>query len=77
MKETADEVLEVHGSEEVRTLLGPLDSNTRLIRELHGVNVLVRDGSVRLLGGPEDVRRVRDILSAALEEMRRVLAPDA
>lgn len=71
MKETADEVLEVHGSEEVRTLLGPLDSNTRLIRELHGVNVLVRDGSVRLLGGPDDVRRVRDILSAALEEMRR------
>lgn len=66
----ADELLEVRNSEEVRALLGPLDSNTRLIRELHGVNVLLRDGGMRLMGSAEDVERVRDILALALESLR-------
>ena len=66
----ADELLEVRNSEEVRALLGPLDSNTRLIRELHGVNVLLRDGGMRLMGAAEDVERVRDILAVALESLR-------
>jgi phosphate starvation-inducible PhoH-like protein len=67
---TADELIPVHNIEEVRTLLGPLDSNTRLIRDLFGVNVLSREGGLRLLGKPEDVLRVRRVLEQGLESIR-------
>ncbi|MCC6781224.1 MAG: PhoH family protein [Planctomycetes bacterium] len=66
----ADELLELESLDEVRTLLGPLDGNTRLIRDLHAVNVLVREGSLRLLGRVEDVARVRGVLESQLAEMR-------
>ncbi len=71
MKETtADELIPVHNIEEVRTLLGPLDSNTRLIRDLYGVNVLSREGGLRLLGKPEEVTRVRRVMEQGLESIR-------
>jgi len=66
----ADETLELKSLDEVRTLLGPLDGNTRLIRDLHGVNVLVREGALRLLGKEDDVARVRAVLDAQLVDMR-------
>ncbi len=66
----ADEKIEIQTADELRTLLGPLDSNARLIRELHGVNVLSRDGSLRLLGQPEDVSRVRALVESALARIR-------
>jgi phosphate starvation-inducible PhoH-like protein len=69
--EQADEVVELRNSDEARCLLGPLDSNTRLIRELHGVNVLLREGGLRLLGRQADVRRVRAILDEQLDGLRR------
>ncbi len=68
---TADQELPVHTIEEARTLLGPLDSNARLIRELYGVNVLVRDGSLRLLGKERDVALVRRVLEQGLEALRK------
>ncbi len=67
----ADEQIEIQSFDEIRTLLGPLDSNTRLIRELHSVNLLVRDGSVRLMGRPDDVRRVRELLEENLRAIRQ------
>jgi phosphate starvation-inducible PhoH-like protein len=67
----ADEVIEVASADEVRLLLGPLDSNTRLMRELHDVHVLVREGSVRLLGRTEDVTVVKEVLEGCLEAHRR------
>ncbi len=71
MKDTnADEEIPVRNVEEARTLLGPLDSNARLIRELHGVNVLVRDGSLRLLGKTGDVALVRQLLVDGLDNRR-------
>ena len=66
----ADESIEIRDFDEVRVLLGPLDSNTRLIRDLHGVNVLVRDGSMRLLGREGDVKRVSSLLQGMLEQHR-------
>ena len=66
----ADELVAVKDSDEIRALLGPLDSNTRLIRDLYGVNVLLRDGGVRLLGNPQAVRQVKEILETGLEEHR-------
>ena len=68
---TADQELPVRTIEEARTLLGPLDSNARLIRELYGVNVLVRDGSLRLLGKERDVALVRRVLEQGLEALRK------
>ena len=67
----ADISIPVESVDEARTLLGPLDSNARLIRELHGVSVLQRDGSVRLLGDEEHVAVVQGVLDACLGRMRR------
>lgn len=72
MKDPAsDEVIPVRSTEEVRTLLGPLDTNARLIRDVHGVNVLAREGALRLLGKPRDVARVRELLQSGLEALRK------
>lgn len=71
MTEDADLQISVQNVDEARTLLGPLDSNARLIRELHGVNVLVRDGSLRLLGPAQAVAQVRDVLQGAVEALRQ------
>jgi phosphate starvation-inducible PhoH-like protein len=60
----------VQSVEEARTLLGPLDSNARLIRELHGVSVLARDGSLRLLGDSGHVHVVQQVLEECLGMMR-------
>ena len=69
-EDLADETLALRGADEARVILGPLDSNTRLIRELHGVNVLLRDGAMRLMGRASDVRRVRGILEEQLTGLR-------
>jgi phosphate starvation-inducible PhoH-like protein len=66
----ADIHIPVQAVEEARTLLGPLDSNARLIRELHGVSVLARDGSLRLLGDAAHVQVVQQVLEECLGIMR-------
>ena len=66
----ADVQIPVLSTEEARTLLGPLDSNARLIRELHGMSVLVRDGSLRLLGEPTHVHVVQQVLEESLLTLR-------
>ncbi len=66
----ADVQIPVQSVEEARTLLGPLDSNARLIRELHGVSVLVRDGSLRLLGETAHVQSVQHVLEDSLQSLR-------
>lgn len=66
----ADLQIPVQSVEEARILLGPLDSNARLIRELHGVSVLVRDGSLRLLGDPQHVQAVQHVLEDSLHALR-------
>jgi phosphate starvation-inducible protein PhoH and related proteins len=66
----ADIHIPVQSVDEARTLLGPLDSNARLIRELHGVSVLARDGSLRLLGDAAHVQVVQQVLEECLGLMR-------
>jgi phosphate starvation-inducible PhoH-like protein len=70
MGQGAEHLVAVQSSEETRTLLGPLDSNARLIRQLYGVNVLARDGSLRLLGDAERVDAVREVFAWGLEGLR-------
>jgi len=66
----ADISIAVQSVDEARTLLGPLDSNARLIRELHGISVLARDGSVRLLGDSEHAEVVQRVIEDFLQRMR-------
>jgi phosphate starvation-inducible PhoH-like protein len=66
----ADIHIPVQTVDEARILLGPLDSNARLIRELHGVSVLARDGSLRLLGETGHVHVVQQVLEECLGMMR-------
>lgn len=66
----ADISITVQSIDEVRTLLGPLDCNARLIRELHGISVLARDGSIRLLGEIEHATIVQSVLKECLRRMR-------
>ena len=66
----ADISIAVQSVDEARTLLGPLDSNARLIRELHGISVLARDGSVRLLGDAEHAGVVQGVIEECLRRMR-------
>ncbi|MFO1051160.1 MAG: PhoH family protein [Planctomycetota bacterium] len=68
--DSADVSLALQNLDEARSLLGPLDGNTRLIRELHSVNVVAREGALRLLGRSEDVERVRELLASQLVEIR-------
>ena len=66
----ADIQIPVQSTDEARTLLGPLDSNARLVRELHGVSVLARDGSLRLLGDEGHVQIVQQVFEDCLASMR-------
>ena len=66
----ADISITVQSIDETRTLLGPLDCNVRLIRELHGISVLARDGSIRLLGEVEHATVVQSVLIECLRRMR-------
>src|SRR5688500_14280325 len=73
----ADERVPLRDLEEARILLGPLDGLARLIREVHSVNVVVRDSNLRLLGEERSVAKVRAILSRGLEEIRKGRQPSS
>ncbi len=66
----ADVHIPVQTVDEARTLLGPLDSNARLVRELHGISVLARDGSLRLLGDAGHVQIVQQVFEDCLDGIR-------
>ena len=66
----ADVHIPVQTVDEARTLLGPLDSNARLVRELHGISVLARDGSLRLLGDAAHVQVVQQVFEDCLDGIR-------
>lgn len=66
----ADVNIPVQSVDEARTLLGPLDSNARLVRELHGISVLARDGSLRLLGDVGHVQMVQQVFEECLQSIR-------
>jgi phosphate starvation-inducible PhoH-like protein len=64
------EDIQLHDADEARVLLGPLDGNARLIRDLHGVHLLTRDGGLRLMGEERKVALVRRVLEDCLTRMR-------
>jgi len=56
--------------DEARALLGPLDGNARLIRDLYGVHLLTREGSLRLMGEAREVGVVRKVFEEYLRKLR-------
>jgi phosphate starvation-inducible protein PhoH and related proteins len=66
-----EEDIVLQSTDEARALLGPLDGNARLIRELHGVTLLNRDGCLKLMGGADEVATVRRVLEESLARMRK------
>lgn len=66
----AETTVTVQSADEARVLLGPLDSNVRLIRQLYGVNVLAREGALRLFGDAPRIEAVREVFEWGLEGLR-------
>jgi phosphate starvation-inducible protein PhoH and related proteins len=63
--------IQLDSIDEARTLLGPLDSNARLVRDAFGVSVLLRDGSLRLLGPAYQVDVVRRVFEDCVKRLRK------
>jgi len=63
--------IQLDSIDEARTLLGPLDSNARLVRDAFGVSVLLRDGSLRLLGPAYQVEMVRRVFEDCVKRLRK------
>ncbi len=69
---TPGEDIVLQNVDEARALLGPLDGNARLIRELHGVTLLNREGTLKLMGGTShQLSLVRRVLEENLARIRR------
>jgi phosphate starvation-inducible PhoH-like protein len=66
-----DVEIQLDSIDEARTLLGPLDSNARLVRDAFGVSVLLRDGSLRLLGPAYQVDVVRRVFEDCVKRLRK------
>lgn len=51
-------------------ILGPYDRHARVVREVHRVNLVSRDGSLKLMGDASSVRLVRERIEALLGRTR-------
>ena len=72
MKDSGTDIeIELDSIDEARTLLGPLDSNARLVRDAFGVSVLLRNGSLRLSGPPYQINMVRQVFEDCLKRLRK------
>ena len=74
-----EERLEFSDHDQVRTLFGDRDRYLRLIRDELGVDVVLRDGVIRIFGDEPQVRRGREVfemLAGVLRKTGRVLDAD-
>lgn len=65
--------------DQIRTLFGDRDRNVRLIRDELGIDIVLRDGVVRIFGDEENVRRGREVfqrLATTLKKSRRITDED-
>lgn len=63
--------LEFNDHDQIRTLFGDRDRYLRLIRDELGIDVVVRDGVVRILGDEAHVQRGRDVLETLAGVLRK------
>lgn len=74
-----EERIEFTDLDQIRTLFGDRDRNLRLIRDELGIDIVLRDGVVRLFGDEQHVRRGREVferLAATLKKTRRIRDED-
>lgn len=74
-----EERLEFADHDQVRTLFGDRDRHLRLIRDELGVDVVLRDGVIRIFGDEQQVKRGKEVfetLAAVLRRTRHVKDAD-
>lgn len=73
----AEKELYVDKSDELIRLLGPQDRNLRMLEDQYGVDVVSRNGELKILGEKKEaVEAVYAILSSLLKGIRSDLIPD-
>ncbi len=72
-----EKYLSVDTTDELIRLLGPQDRYLRLLEEAYGVNVVSRNGKLKIFGPEEEtVEAVHSIMSSLLEGIRDEVIPD-
>ncbi len=66
-----EERLEFADHDQVRTLFGDRDRHLRLIRDELGVDVVLRDGVIRIFGDEQQVKRGKQVFEALASVLRR------
>ncbi len=67
----AEDKIPLRSHEEEKLVFGSLDRNAKRIRELYDVNLISREGLLKLVGQKAAVREVKQILEKILTRVRR------
>jgi phosphate starvation-inducible PhoH-like protein len=73
---TTEERIPLRNYEEERFILGPYDRHARVVREVHRVTMVSRDGGLKLIGEAASVRLVREKIESLLGRARSGEHPD-
>ncbi|MFO0980443.1 MAG: PhoH family protein [Planctomycetota bacterium] len=57
--------------EEIRAVFGNRDMHARAIRRRFGVQLVSRDGQIKIFGDPDGVRRAQEVVEGVIERVRR------
>jgi phosphate starvation-inducible protein PhoH and related proteins len=71
-----EERIPLRSHDEERLILGPYDRHARVVREVHRVTLVSREGVLKLLGEASAVRTVREKIEAILRRARGGDEPD-
>ncbi|MFN0205463.1 MAG: PhoH family protein [Planctomycetota bacterium] len=71
-----EERIPLRNYEEERFILGPYDRHARVVREVHRVTMVSRDGGLKLMGEANPVRIVREKIESLLGRSRSGDQPD-
>lgn len=67
---TIEERIPLRSHDEERLILGPYDRHARVVREVHRVSLLSRDGALKLVGDAPAVRIIRERIETLLGRAR-------
>lgn len=71
-----EERIPLRSHEEERLILGPYDRHARVVRDVHRVTMVSRDGGLKLIGDQGSVRIVKERIEALLGRARGGDLPD-
>ncbi|HKD99686.1 MAG TPA: PhoH family protein [Planctomycetota bacterium] len=73
---TVEERIPLRNHDEERLVLGPYDRHARVVREVHRVTLVSRDGGLKLIGEAAPVAEVRERIEKILRRARAGDEPD-